>query len=104
MHGSANLTYTPSVKALGPGIDNVTLRVSNTGSGALANISTSISSQSGISVLEQPQGVSYLAPGQTRNVTVLLYNPSSSGGSAASLEVNSHFISPYGYNTTASSP
>ncbi|MCL4391024.1 hypothetical protein M1578_02390 [Candidatus Marsarchaeota archaeon] len=103
MHGSANLIYTPSVKALGPGIDNVTLRVSNTGSGALANISTSISSQSGISVLEQPQGISYLAPGQSRNVTVLLYNPSSSGGSAASLEVNSHFISPYGYNTTASS-
>ncbi len=103
MHGSANLTYTPSVKALGPGIDNVTLRVSNTGSGALANISTSISSQGGISVLEQPQGVSYLAPGQSRNVTVLLYNPSSSGSSAASLEVSSHFISPYGYNTTTSS-
>lgn len=103
LYGSANLTYSPSTKALGPGLDNLTLTVSNMGSGALYNISTSIASSTGISTISQPQSVGSLLPRESNNITVLLYNPSSTGSSSAALNLVSHFINPYGYNTTESS-
>ncbi|MEM3476733.1 MAG: hypothetical protein QW045_01310 [Candidatus Micrarchaeaceae archaeon] len=103
LYGSANLTYTPYKKAIGPGLNEFTINVSNTGSGILSNISISASASGGISIISQPQGIAYLAPGKSKNITLELYNPTASGGSLASLILNSHFINPYGYNATSSS-
>ncbi|MEM4098938.1 MAG: hypothetical protein QXW57_04235 [Candidatus Micrarchaeaceae archaeon] len=100
MHGSPNLTYTPETSTLYPGLNNLTIKLANTGSGAVYYISTYIESSSGFSVLKQPTSIGALYPGTSQNINALLYV--APGGSAPlTLTIDSHYISPYGVNTSA---
>ena len=106
LQGAANLSFkTPTPDITAGKVSNVTITVSNTGSGVASDISTMVSSSSGVSLLGQPQTISSLTPGQTKNVTVKLYiAPSQAGnsqaGSSVILNLDTHYINPYGYNTT----
>lgn len=107
--GSANLTFKAEDPDIIAGkITNVTLNVSNTGSGTASDISTQIPSVSGVSILSQPQVISSLAPNQTKSVNFSIYvAPSQAGnsqaGSSVVLDLNTHYIDPYDYNTTLNS-
>ena len=101
MHGSPDLLFTPNDRALIAGeVNNLTVRVTNSGSGYAYGIDTAPSSSS-VAILENnPQPINSLAPGETRNITLQLYVPASSAGQSVSLALDSYYISPYGYNTS----
>ncbi|MCL5100455.1 MAG: hypothetical protein M1122_00670 [Candidatus Marsarchaeota archaeon] len=100
MHGSPNITYTPSSYGLFPGLNNVTLKLSNNGTGQASDIYNYVVSSSGVSVIGQPKTIDSLSPGQSKNVSVLLYVQQSSNGEPVVLSVDSHYIDSYGHNTT----
>ena len=68
----------------------------------LSNIATAISA-AGLSVIQQPQTIPSLGPSASTNVSAQVYATSSAAGGPLSLSVNTHYISPYGYNTSLSS-
>lgn len=108
LEGAANLSFKTSAPDIIAGkITNVTISVSNTGSGIASDISTTASSSAGVSLLSQPQLIPTLAPNETKNVTLQLYiAPSQAGNSQAGASVilglDTHYINPYGYNTSIS--
>lgn len=108
LKGAANLTFTlPTPDVTAGKISNVTIIVSNTGTGAASDISTKLTPSSGVSLLTQPGMISYLAPGQSHNITAQVYiAPSQAGnsqaGSSTPLGLNTYYINPYGYNTSIS--
>ncbi len=109
LQGAANLSFTVQNPDITSGkITKTNITVSNTGSGIVSNIGATVSSAQGVSFLSQPSGITSLAPGQSKNMTLTLYiAPSQSGNSQAGasviLDLATHYISPYGYNTTMSS-
>jgi hypothetical protein len=109
MNGAANLTFSAKKPQVTAGkVTNVSITVSNTGSGVASDISTTISSQQGVSFISQPNEISSLGPGQSKNMTFGIYiAPSQAGNSQAGasviLNLDSHYISPYGHNTTLES-
>jgi len=109
LEGAANLSFTVQKPDITAGkVTNVTIEVSNSGTGTISNIGTTVSSSSGVSFLSQPQDISSLAPGQSKNVSLSIYiAPSQAGnsqtGSSVILNMDTHYISPYGHNTTLSS-
>ncbi|MEM3181332.1 MAG: hypothetical protein QXR85_03275 [Candidatus Micrarchaeaceae archaeon] len=102
MHGLPNITYTPEKSVLYPGLNNLTIKLANTGSGAVSGVSTYIEPSSGFSVLRQPGKVGMLYPGTSQNISALLYLAPSSGSAPLTLTLDSNYISPYGVNTSTS--
>lgn len=106
LQGAANLSFEVQKPDITAGkITNVSIVVSNTGSGIASNIGAAVSSAQGVSFLSQPNEISSLAPGQSKNMTLTLYvAPSQSGNSQAGasviLNLATYYISPYGHNTT----
>ncbi len=106
LRGASNLTFSAQNPDVIAGkISNITMTVANTGSGSAADISTTIASIAGVSILSQPQMISALPPDTSKNVSFSIYvAPSQAGnsqaGSSVVLNLETHFISPYGYNTT----
>lgn len=101
LRGSSDLSYsTPNPALPGGKLYNFTLEVSNAGTGYLSDISTNIEPTSGVSILSQPQEISSLSPGSSKNVTVYFYVGPSSTGSPITLNLDSHYLNPYGYNTS----
>ncbi len=111
MHGAANLTFSALNPDITAGkITNITLEVKNTGSGLASGIGTAISGSSGtgVSLLSQPQQIENLAPNRTANVTFKAYvSPQQAGnsqsGASIILDLVTHYINPYGYNTSMDS-
>ena len=101
LRGSSDLSYsTPNPALPGGKLYNFTLEVTNAGTGYLSGISTSVEPASGVSILSQPQEISSLSPGSSRNVSVYFYVGPSSTGSPVTLNLDSHYLNPYGYNTS----
>lgn len=100
MHGSPNLTYTPESYGLLPGLNNVTIEVSNRGTGGITNLQTRVTAPSQVAVIQQPGMVYSLEANSTKKINLLLYSESGSAGSPVTLNLDSSYISPYGYNTS----
>ncbi len=103
MYGSPNLVFTARNPALEPGVNNFTITLTNTGTGKASSISTSVSSSSGVGIVSQPAKVDELYPGASANMVVPVYVPLNRNGTPVTLNLNSHYISPYGYNTSLNS-
>ncbi len=102
MEGSSQLLFNVNNHGLVSGQqNNVTLQVTNEGSGYAYYISPSISSTS-LSLADQPTPIISLAPGETKNTTLDMYVSPSLAGQPVQLALNVHYIGPYKYNTTAS--
>ncbi len=109
MDGAANLTFSAIKPQVTTGkITDVNITVSNAGSGVASDIATTVSSQQGVSFISQPNEITNLGPGESKNMTFKIYiAPSQAGNSQAGasviLNLDSHYISPYGRNTTLAS-
>ncbi len=109
MEGAANLTFAAKNPQITAGkVTNVSITVSNEGSGIASNIGVTASSTQGVSFISQPNEIANLGPGESKNMTFGIYiAPSQSGNSQAGASVvinlNGHYISPYGHNTTLES-
>ena len=99
VYGSSDFEYTPQEYGLLPGLNNLTMKVTNTGSGELSDLRTTVSAPSGMSILSQPSAINSLMPGDSANVTFQAYIQS--GDSAPlTLSVNTAYVNAYGYNNT----
>lgn len=102
MHGSPHLTFTTKNPEVSTGLDSILINVTNSGSGPAYNITTTVSTGSGVSVIgTTDKEVGTLLPGESKTLSVLVYSESSGG--SVSLGFDSSYISPYGYNTTLKS-
>ena len=101
MPGVASLSYTAGSAKLVPGLNNLTITLKNGGSGYAYDTVTRISAPSGLSVLNQPEEVGALAPGESKNLSVYLYAQSGTTGVPVDLSISSYYTNPYGYNTSA---
>jgi hypothetical protein len=94
--GIPNLSFTASPRTLSPGsVNNVSLTVSNIGSGEASQIKISISA-SGLSVLDSVLEVAALNAGQSVSQEVQLYVPPSSSVSSVALNVVATYQDAYG--------
>ncbi len=101
MKGYPVLNFTLADPSLVVGeINNITLKLSNTGNSYASNISTKVSSSSSISFISQPGKISLLNPGESNTISFYGYISPSLSGQPVILTVTSHYINPYGYNTT----
>ncbi len=99
--GTPKFSFITPDRALIAGEDNnFTMQVSNTGSGYARDFVLSLSGNSSISLLGQPPQLGDIAPNQTENATLQIYVAPSLAGQSINLKINSHYISPYGYNTS----
>ncbi len=97
--GTANLTYSLHNLSIPTGeTDNITLNVRNTGTGDLSDVNTRLSASSGISILSQPQIISKLDAGNSKNLTFSVYVPPSTSGQPVTFDFQTSYINPYGYN------
>ncbi len=104
IEGSPQLSFNVKNRALVAGEqNNITMQISNSGSGYAYDIVTAISPSSSVSLENQPSIISTLAPGGSQNVSLYLYISPDLAGQAVPLNLASHYISPYGYNISASS-
>lgn len=104
MKGDPSLSFAPEKPSLNIGqLNNVAITLRNRGTGIATGIVTAVSSSSGLSIVDQPNTVNSLGPGESENVSVLFYVPPGDAGQSVVLDLASHYISPYGYNTSISS-
>ncbi len=102
LKGSAALQYSLKTVSIPSGESySEVLEVRNNGTGTLTNINTKITA-SGVSILSQPGKIPSLAPGESANVTFVLYSAHSPQSSAVGFQIESNYLSPYGYNSTSS--
>lgn len=102
MEGSSQLLFGVNNHGLVSGEqNNVTLQVTNVGSGYAYYISPSIYSTS-LSLTNQPVPIASLAPGETKDIILDMYVSPSLAGQPVQLTLNTHYIGPYKYNTTSS--
>lgn len=94
--GIPDLTFNASPRTLSPGsVNNVSLTVSDIGSGEASQIKISISA-SGVSVLDSVLEVASLNAGQSKLQEVQLYVPTSSSVSSVALTVAATYQDAYG--------
>ncbi len=104
LKGSPSLALSiPNPNLVAGQMNNVTVQVSNRGTGYAYRISVPVSSTPVINFLEQPNTISELAPGSTANVSFSAYVSPTLEGSEVTLDLKPYYIDPYGYNTTNSS-
>jgi hypothetical protein len=102
MLGIPDLVYKASPLALIPGrVNNVSLTVSNQGSGAASQVAIS-DSASGVSVLSPVFEIPLLAPGQTKSMAVGMYVPASLSGSSIAITVATTYYDAYGSTQSTS--
>ncbi len=105
LKGSAQLDYNVASHGLPTGqLQNLTITVSNQGTGTLTNIATTVPSSSSLSVIKQPTNIASLTPGSSKNITALVYGAQTSTGAPLTLNLATSYINPYGYNTTLTVP
>ncbi len=105
--GVPSIKYASSVSHLIPGeINNITINVTNTGSGSVTSLQPYFSSEqlgngqnlsiSSIKVLNSPAKINYLGVNQTVQENLSVYVPESAAGSIANLEITSKYLNYYG--------
>jgi len=96
MLGIPDVVFTATPAALLPGrVDNLTLTVSNWGSGTASQLDIS-DSATGVSVLNPVFEVQSLAPGQSRSMRVGIYVPAALSGNSVSMTVTAGYNDAYG--------
>ncbi|HME18443.1 MAG TPA: CARDB domain-containing protein [Nitrososphaerales archaeon] len=102
MLGIPDLVYRASPLALIPGrVNNVSLTVTNEGSGAASQVAIS-DSASGVSVLNPVFEIPSLAPGQSRSLGVGMYVPATLSGSSITMTVATTYYDAYGSTQSTS--
>lgn len=100
MLGVPNLVFRASPLVLVPGrVNNVSLTVSNQGSGDASQVAIS-DSASGVSVLNPIFELVSLPPGQSRSMSVGLYVPASLSGASVTMSVSTTYYDAYGSTQT----
>ncbi len=101
--GAPQLVFNISNPYLTAGQDsNVTIQVSNKGTGTAYNIQVPVSSST-LNFISQPKTIAELAPGEIANVSFSAYVPPTLGGSEVNVNFRQSYIDPYGYNESNSS-
>lgn len=103
MYGEPNVGFksmNPSLVA--GGLNNVTINVTNSGTGMVSGLATTVSSSASLSIVSQPAAINSLLPGQSAAESFEVYVGPSLAGQPVNFNLDSHYISPYGYNTTQS--
>jgi len=101
MLGIPNLLLRASPLLLVPGrVNNISLTVTNQGTGAASQIAVS-DSASGVSVLNPILEVTSLAPGQSKSMGVGVYVPASLSGASVTMSVSTTYYDAYGSIQTA---
>ncbi len=104
MRGSPSLAFSvPSPSLVAGQTNNVTVQVANKGTGYAYDIGMSVASSPVINLIGQPSTVSELAPGATANILFSAYVSPTLQGDDVTLNLNTHYIDPYGYNETNTS-
>ena len=89
--GEANIQVIPSVSSLYAGeVNNITLIISNDGTGNLYNLSISVSSQ--LSILNVLPKINLLPAGQSIKIPLEVYVPSNEQGSPAQFTVTINYL------------
>lgn len=102
--GSPLLSFSiPNPDLLAGQNNNITIHVSNSGTGNAYKVSMSPTSSPIINILSNPMAINVLKPGASENVTLAAYIPPTLSGQQVTLNLNPYYISPLGYNTSASS-
>jgi len=102
LRGTVDLDFTTSSATLVPGeVNNLTLSLSNKGTGAASSLSVSISAPSQVSILTQIPLVQTLPPGSTVAQPLQVYVPASLSGSALSLSLSAGYIDAYSLSSVS---
>ncbi len=97
--GSAELVFNTGGASLVAGqINNITVQVSNIGTGDATGITVPVPSSSGAELMSQQEQIQTLAPGATGNIALSLFVPADLGGQT--LQLSPYYQNPYGYNTS----
>lgn len=102
LYGPVDLSYQASTSHLVAGAENnVTLTVSNTGSGTSGPVTTTVTAPTGVTLLNQLPATSSLGPGATTTQQLDLFVASSLESSAVVLSLTSKYIDQYDNSQTA---
>lgn len=100
--GRASLTFAASPQSLVAGqLNDLTLTIQNNGTGAASQVSTSVTSASGLSILGTVPEVNLVAASSAYTRSLPVYVPSTLAGDALSLVVSSTYVDPYSNARTA---
>ncbi len=96
LYGPVQLSLTAATTHLTSGVaDNVTITISNSGTGTSGPVSTTVAAPSGVVVLNQLAPTSSLAPGASASALLQLFVPSSMSGTAFDLTFTSKYLDAY---------
>lgn len=102
LRGSADLQYRANTGSLVPGqVNNLTVTVTNDGSGNATAISTTVTAPSQVAVLNQLTGIGALPAGSSASLPLEVYVPTSLAGGATSLTFASSYYDAYLTQSTA---
>ena len=103
LRGSPKLDLTDNTATFTPGeVNNLTLSISNVGTGPASSISTTVAGPSSVGILNQLPTIKELSTGSTVNETLEVFVPQTLSGSAVTLSVSSTYYDPYSFEDTAS--
>ena len=104
MRGTPDIAFSvPSPSLVAGQTNNVIVQVTNKGTGYASDIGMSVGSSPVINLLGQPAMITELAPGATANTSFSAYVSPTLQGDDITLDLNTHYIDPYGYNETNTS-
>lgn len=96
LKGSVSLTFSSSLTSLTPGtMNNVTLSITNDGSGTATSIAPTVSSASQVSILNQLTAIAHLPAQSTTTEILRIFVPSALAGSAVSLTLSASYYDAY---------
>ena len=102
LKGTVDLAFTSNVPYLYAGtVNEVTISVSNKGSGNASLIAPQATASGQMSILNQLSQIAELSPGSTVNQTLRVFIPSSLLGSAASITLSASYYDAYSVSRTA---
>ena len=102
LRGSVSLVFSADATNLVPGgLNNLTISVSNEGTGQATSVSTSVQASSQVGILSQMPTIDDLGPGAASLQTLQLFVPSALSGSALSLTFTSTYYDAYLTPSTA---
>ena len=102
LRGSVSLVFSADTNNLVPGsLNNLTIAISNDGTGQATSISTSVQAPSQVGVLSQIPEIHDLGPNSTSFQALQVFVPSTSSGSALSLTFTSSYYDAYLTPSTA---
>lgn len=103
LNGSVKLGYSVNTTSLVPGkVNNLTVSISNAGTGIASVISTIIEAPSQVGVLDQLPTIQSLSPGTTVEDPLQLFVPSGLTGSAVTLSFTASYYDAYSLTETTS--